>query len=290
MYLLIGTEADACCRLVAEALRANGHAARLTDDPLAGEVAFAWSLDGGRVTSHLRWADGTDAPGDRLRGVLVRSQGGALAPDGWAADDLAYLRTEGQSALLALVWSLPCPVVNRPPADLWFRPQRPFPEWRTVLHRCGLPTPVVRVTNDPAAARRFAERWARVTYAPLTSPTRYPIVGERQWAELDKVMQRLPVCLMEPCGDEPTYAVVVGREVVWGDRDAVPEQGRLAIEAGLRRLAATLGLVTLEAELRDSDGGASCVGIDPYPRFERYDAPTQAALTAGLVGALGGDR
>jgi hypothetical protein len=289
MYLLIGTEHDACCRLVAAALRERGHDAWMSSDPLAGEFAVVWSLDEGGVASRLRLPDGTTVPGERVRGMLVRHHGGAFEAEGWAADDLAYLRTEGQAAMLAWLWSLPCPVVNRPTDDLWFRPQRTVPEWRTLMRRHGLPTPAIRVTNDPAEARRFAARWGAVTYAPLTSATRYPIADAGQWAELDKVMARLPVCLVEPCAGPTTRAVVVGDEVVWGAPLARPG-ARLAIESGLRRLAATLRLAVLEAEVREGEDGPRCVGLDPYPRFERYEAPIQAALTAGVVGLLGGER
>jgi hypothetical protein len=290
MYLVIGSELDACCRRVVAALRAQGQPVRLCADPLAGEVASVWSLDGDRLTGQLRWADGPALAIEQVRGVLLRPNGIMLDVAGWSPEDLAYVRTEWQAALLAWLWSLPCPVINRISDDLWFRPQRPFPEWCTLLRRCGLPTPAIRVTNDPAAARQFAARWGEVTYAPLTSPTRYPIAGERPWAELDKVMQRMPVCLMEPCADQPIIAVVVGQAVVWAERGPASDRRFMALEDGLRRLAATLGLATCEVELRQGGDGPRCVGVDPYPRFERYDEATQEALTAGLVGLLGGDR
>ena len=128
MFLLIGHESDLCCGRVEEALRGLGQAVLLTPEPLAGENTFTWTLETRGSDSRLHLADGRVIPATALRGVLVRARGGPVDSAAWSPEDLAYVRAETQAALFAWLWGLPCTVVNRLPADLWFRPQRPFVE------------------------------------------------------------------------------------------------------------------------------------------------------------------
>ena len=290
MFLLIGHESDHCCRRVAAALRDRGQPVLLTPEPLAGAMTFTWRLDPDGSTSTLQPAGQPIVDAAALRGVLVRARGGPVDPAGWAPEDLAYARAEAQAALLAWLWTLRCPVVNRLSADLWFRRQQPLLEWRALLRRCGLPTPAVQITNNLAAAQRFAERCAgAVTYAPLTAAARYPVRDDRQWSELAGVLSRLPVCLLEPCGGRPSHGCVVGRQVIWDSGADLTPAERAQLAPNLRRLAAALGLATLEIELqRGGNGEPRCVDIAPDPRLDRYDTAGQEALVAALVGALAG--
>ncbi len=291
MYLLIGHDSDTLSRRVEAALRGCGHTVVLTPVPLAGEGWVTWSLDTRHSESRLRCPSGCDVTSTELRGVLVRALGGPVTADGWAPPDFSYVQAETQAALLAWLWSLPCRVVNRMTADLWFRPQRPYLEWHTLVGRCGLPTLAVQITNDLSAARAFADRWSgTVTYAPLTSSTRYSVVDDYQWAELGKVMTLLPACLVEPCTGPALYACLVGRDVIW-DGDIDPCGGeRAAFEGGLRRLAAELRVDLLQIEVRRGRAGLCCTGVDLYPNLDPYDAPGQELLVAGLVNVLGGGR
>ena len=290
MFLLIGHESDPCCRYVAAALRDRGQPVLLTPEPLAGAMSFTWRLDPGGSTSTVQPSGQPVIDAAALRGVLVRARGGPVDPAGWVPEDLAYARAEAQAALLAWLWTLRCPGVNRLSADLWFRRQQPLLEWRALLQRCGLPAPAVQITNDLAAARRFAARRAgAVTYAPLTVAARYPVDDDRQWSELAGVLSRLPVCLLEPCDGRPSHGCVVGRQVIWDSREDPTPAERAQLAPSLRRLAAELGLTTLEIELRRvDDGGLRCVDVAPDPRLDRYDVAGQQALVAALVEALAG--
>src|SRR5262249_30234525 len=133
------------------------------------------------------------------RGVLVRGYGVPADATNWVPEDYTYTCMEAQAALFAWLHTLACPVVNRLSADLWFFPQRSLVAWQSHFVRAGLPTPVAQVTNDFAAARRFAARWqGNLTYTPLTSRSRYTIATDEQWSELAQIMRYLPVALSEP--------------------------------------------------------------------------------------------
>jgi len=87
------------------------------------------------------------------------------------------------AALLAWLWSLPCPVINRYPSALWYRPQMPLLAWQRLLRSCGIPTMETLVTNVESEARDFRRHLARngvagAVYGPLTSNARYLLGGD----------------------------------------------------------------------------------------------------------------
>ena len=291
MYLIVGSETDPLSQRVADTLRGRGRRVAVTPEPLAGAGTFSWRLDDQHSQSNLRLATGPDVPGTALRGVLVRAMGRPTKPEGWSPDDFAYVQSETQAALLAWLWSLPCVVVNRPTADLWFRPERSYLEWRPLLVRSGLPTLSIQIGNDPAAARAFADRWSdAVVYAPLTSFARYAIDDEQQWAEVGKVMAFVPVCLVEPSSDPTCRACLVGREVIWDGSADPGGHEREVLERGLRRLATALQLEVLEIEVRRGRAGLCCVGVNLYPNLESYADSRGELLAARVADTLDGSQ
>lgn len=288
VYLVIGHEDDACCREVAALLRARRARVVVTPEPLAGETTFSWSLGAERSSSSLRLADGTVVEREALAGVLVWAQGGPYDAEGWEVADLGYARTEMVAALVAWLWELPCPVANRLTPDLWFRSQRPLVDWHPLLRRHGIPAAGAVICRDAAVARGYAERWGGAAlYAPPTAGARYPVASEAEWAELGRVMARVPVCLLEPSAGPAVHACAAGEVVVWDRPGVLSDEERAALGAGLRALAGELRLGTLEAELRGGAGGVRCYGIGLYPRLERYDEAGRAALAGALAGLLG---
>lgn len=288
VYLLIGHDDDLCCREVAGVLRARAARVVVTPEPLAGEMVFSWALEARGTSSSLRLADGGSIGRDDLAGVLVRAQGGPYDVAGWEVDDLVYARMEMLAGLVAWLWALPCPVINRLSPDLWFRPRRSLVEWRPLLRRHGVPAAGALITSDLVAARRHAERWGgRAVYVPLTSGTHYPVTSEGAWAELAKVLARLPVCLLEPYVGEAVYACVAGKAVVWDRPGELSGEERDRLEGGLRAMAKELGVGTIEAEMRRTAGEMRCYGIGLYPRLERYDDAGRGAIAGALAGLLG---
>ncbi len=94
---------------------------------------------------------------------------GWLEPAGWEPADLAYMQAETQAALLGWLWSLACPVVNRFPSALRYRPRVPPLSWQGAMRRSGLPTPEILVTNMDEEARALGRRLDRREWtAPST--------------------------------------------------------------------------------------------------------------------------
>ena len=281
-FLLIGHATDSVCRLVGEALDALGCEVIRTAAPLAAPFALGWRIDTDPCCDARTWRDADRLP-RQIAGVLVRSSGECIDPDRWDPLDLAYVRTETQAALIAWLWSLPCPVVNRPGADLWFRPSHSYSEWHERLARCGLPVAPVCYTNEIGVARDFAAQWAgRATYVPFTSPSRYPLATAHDWDELARLVSYVPVCLIAPASHS-THATVVGDRVVFDREDA----GAIgALEPGLVRLARELELDFVQVEIAIGSSGPHCVKADPYPVVERHDAAARSTIVARLVELL----
>jgi hypothetical protein len=289
MYLVIGYETDPCCQIVSELLRKSGHEVSTMAEPLAGDTCFCWAFDTTSSHSRLRWPDERVITDTTLRGVLVRGRSEPMSSDGWEPGDLAYIREEIPAALLAWLQSLPCSVINRFTADLWFRPQRPLVEWRRLFLHCGLPTLAVQVTNDLAAARNFAEHWqGELMYAPLTSSTRYRIATAGQWSELAQLMEHLPVALLEPYPGTLCYASIAGSAVIWSPAPPLRSAERTALEVGLQRLRRVLHLELVQVELLVGDGDVRCVDLQPFPQFAVHSLDEQYALGAAIVAVLTG--
>jgi hypothetical protein len=173
-------------------------------------------------------------------------------------------------------------------ADLWFRPYRSLIDWYAYLKRCNLPTLAARITNDTAEARRFAETWSgSATYAPLTSVSRYPLTDEAQWSELDNVVSRVPVCVMEPVPRSSTRACLVDREVVWNYSPDVAVALETELEAGIRQLGRMLEVTTLEVEFGLTRSGLCCTGVDLFPVLDRYSPAKQRVIVERIVDCLG---
>ena len=283
VHLLLGHSEDSCCSGVLARLEARGLPARVLASPLAPPARFAWNLDGTRLTSRLDLGD------DRteIAGVLVRGTPW-VDPAGWAPEDHAYMQAEMLAATLAWLAGLPCPVVNRPSAALWYRGRASLHAWRPLLRRCGLPAPEQLITNDPAEARAFGRRLASdsvagAVYTPLTGETGYLVATDAAWQGLAGLQERSPVCLSEPHG-AARPACIVGGQVFW-DQDPPPETR--ALEPQLGRLAAATGLDFLEVVTAYLRGGPGVVMVEPMPVLEHFAPTTRIrildALTALLV-------
>ena len=282
VHLLLGDPRDSCCAGVHARLVERGFAVQVVDSPLTPPGRFAWRLDDDGVTSRLE----LDAEPLEVGGVLVRGIP-YLDPTGWAPADHAYMQAELLAATLAWLTTLPCPVVNRPSADTWYRGSGALLAWRPLVRRCGLPGPEQLVTNDPAAARSFGRRLADAgrfgaVYTPLTSSSGYMVADDDTWQGLAELQDRSPVCLTEPHGP-PLPACVVGRDVIW-DHEPPPETR--ALEPRLIALAAAADADFLEvvtAPLRDGPG---VVLAERTPVLEHFSEPVRGRILDALVELL----
>lgn len=286
-YLLIGDDDDLCCSLVCSMLRGRNCRVYVTPEPFTGSMSLAWFLDTTSSRSILRLDDGrviSDADWD---GVLVRAQGEPRNAEQWKQVDEMYVGQESRAALLAWLWMLPCPVVNRLDADLWFRPYHSFPEWQTLFTQCALPTPALHITNNPASACRFADRWKGSTiYAPLTSYKHYLVSTAEQWNDLTTLMKHVPVALIEPTTDASFYATLVREQIVWSDDSYLCGEERIVFEAKLLHLRQLLHIDFLQVVLASSERGPLCTDLSVFPQLDHHSSEQQRRIAIELTALL----
>jgi hypothetical protein len=286
VHLLLGDPQDPCCLSVRAALEARNYPTRITANPLAHPSRLAWWLDNERSTSQLVWGEESPVLDEHISGVLVRSTGW-IDPTGWQPDDLTYVRAETQAALLAWLWSLACPVVNRYSSAIWYRFQAPLLSWQPLLRRCGLPTSETLVTNVEEEARAFGQRLAQegvagTVYGPLTSDARYLVTGDEDWNGLAAMQGYAPVCLTYPHGATRSVCVV-GERVIW---EGEPSSEMTPLEPALRRFARTAGLAFVELALAPTSNGVCTIAVEPYPRFERFGDAARQQIVEEIVQLL----
>jgi hypothetical protein len=279
LHLLLGDPHDLCCASVRDALAARGYPTHVSANPLAHPSRLSWWLDGRRSATSLAWEDRLPLRDGELAGVLVLGPA-PIDPVGWAPDDLAYVQAETQAALLAWLWSLDCPVVNRYPAAVWYRPRPPLLAWYGLLRRAGLPTLDAVVTNVEDEARAFAARSTDgVVYGPLTSDVRYLVASEEDWNGLAALQRVTPVWLSPPHG-EARPLCVVGEHVVWEGEPVVE------LEPALRRFAAALGLACVQLAHAPTAAGLAVVAVETRPYLEQFGAAARAGIVDGIVELL----
>src|SRR6266576_1988094 len=100
VHLLLGDSQDPCCLRVRTVLEAHNYPTRIVSNPLLPPSRFAWRLNNEQSDSQLSWDNETSVSDDQIAGVFVRSIGW-IDPVGWQSDDLVYMQTETQAALLA---------------------------------------------------------------------------------------------------------------------------------------------------------------------------------------------
>jgi hypothetical protein len=286
VYLLLGDPQDPCCLSVRAALEAGHNPTRINANPLADPSRFAWHLNNEQSASQLVWQEEPPVPDSEITGVLVRSTGW-IDPSGWEPADLIYMQTETQAALLAWLWSLACPVVNRYPPWIWYQPRVPLLSWQRLLRGCGLPTLETLVTNVEPEARAFGRRlelagMAGVIYGPLTSDVRYLVASDEDWTGLAAMQRYAPVCLAQPYG-AIQLVCVVGRQVVW---DGEPAAEMAALEPSLRRFARAAGLGFVELALARASDGLCVAAVEPRPFFEHFGEAARQQIVAGIVQLL----
>ena len=288
LYLLLGDPQDLCCQSVRMALEARNYPTQIIANPLL-QLRFAWRLNNEQSASQLIWDEKPPLPDDQITGVLVRNIGW-IEPIGWQPDDLAYMHAETQAALLAWLWSLACPVVNRYPAAIWYRPKVSLLCWQHLLQCCGLPTLETLVTNVEQEARAFGRRLALegvagVVYGPLTSDVRYLVTDNEDWSGLAAMQRCAPVCLTYPHG-AAQFVCVAGDQVVW---EGEPSPDAAQLETALHRFATATGLAFVEFAFAPTAQGICVIAVEPHPHFGHFGDTAKQRIVEGLVQFLTAD-
>src|SRR5205085_1901983 len=146
---------------------------------------------------------------------------------------------------------------------LWFRPQRPYPEWRTMLRESGLPVMDAGLTNDLSAAQEFSKRsGGRVTYTPLTSATPYQLSNDGDWEQAAKLLRTLPLCLTPPVSVSYNLVCYAAGGCYWAVDPELSASERGDFARGLQCLARRLGLWLFEVQVGSGNGGRCCTAIN----------------------------
>jgi hypothetical protein len=210
---------------------------------------------------------------------------GWIACDGWYPDDLAYVQRETRAALLAWLWSLNCPVVNRYPAALWHCPDVPLLFWQPWLGQCGLRALDSLVSNVEQEILAFGAVFGNeAVYAPLTAEARYRLDNDDQWDKL-AAMQRLGPIYLTQASAALHFACVVGPRVVW---EGTPPPNVDRLEPALTRFSAMAGLAFVEITTTFVGDSPRVTAINPYPRIEHFGQSARHEIVTGLVQLLTG--
>lgn len=286
MYLLLGDPQDPVCLGVRAVLESREYPTQMLANPLAHPSRFFWRLDNERSISRLAWDEETPVLDDQITGVLVRNTGW-IDPLGWQPIDLTYMQAETQAGLLAWLWSLACPVVNRYSAALWFGAKASLLLWQPLLRCCGLPVLETLVTNSEPEARAFRRRLTMAgapcaVYGPLTSDVRYLVTGDKDWNGLAAMQRCAPVSLTYPHG-AAQFLCVVGDQVVW---EGEPSTEATLLEPALRRFATAAGLTFVELALASTATGICVIAVESHPHFEHFGDAAQQQIIKELVQLL----
>jgi hypothetical protein len=282
VHLVLGRPDDSCCAGVLARLRERGLAARLLADPLAPPTRFAWGLDDAGLENRVA-LDGVSPT--TISSVLVRDTGW-LDPTGWDPTDHAYMLAETRAVLLAWLTGLPCPVINRVSAALWYRPRMSALGWNPLLRRAGLPTPEILLTNDPDSARDFGRRLEAngsggAVCTPLTGDAAW-LITESNWSGLAALQKLAPACLTEPHG--PTQcACVVGNRIVW---DGAQPPTAAGLELGLLRFAKAAGLDFVEVAVAPVRQGLAIVLVEPLVQLDHFRPSVREHILDALLDML----
>jgi len=305
MILVCGSLADPVTELVCARLQSCGYAYRFVElgrYPEDYQLGWCW-----RENRSEGWIAGPDwrLDLDEISGVYVRFLGPEDRPllPGFDACDAAALRNEGDLALIALIETLACPVVNRMQGGV---SNNSKPYQALMIGRTGLRVPPTLVTSDPMAVRAFHEKHGELIYKSA-SAVRSIVrrLGPDQLERLE-LLRNGPAHLQAFIPGHNIRVHTVGERIFATriDSDAVdyryahldgttatlePVTIQPAVEAACLRLADELGLLFAGIDLKQTpDGDYFCFEANPCPGFLYYERHTGQPISAALADLLRG--
>jgi hypothetical protein len=283
MYLILGDAKSTICTGLLDLLNVQGHNARIIENPLLSPFCFALRLDTFTSASWLTWEDGSHLSNKEIEGVLV-CRPKRIPSEGWEPAELSYAEQENRAALLAWLWSLECPVVNRYPAALWYQPDLPLLFWQAQLELSGLSTLPSLITNVEQEADDFiAGLGAETVFAPLTAEVRYPLGDGFDRRRLGAIQSQMPVHLTQAAGKR-NLACLVGSRVIW---DHAPRDADI-LESSFNRFSALAGLNFIEFAVARTADGTRMAAVSAFPRIENFASTTQYQILLALIQLLTG--
>jgi hypothetical protein len=304
VILVCGGLADIVTELVCSRLQVMELPYRLLDlGRYPNGYAIEWTWRGGEVSGFIRTADWTLDLAS-VSGVFVRY----LGLDGHApftnlppGHEHAALG-EAQSALVALLESLTCPVANKASVSM-SNCSKPYQA--LLVRQSGLLTPPTLITNQPEAALEFYESCGRRVIFKSLSGVRSTV---REFDDRDRA--RLPLLRHGPAqfqqflpGDN-IRVHTIGPEAIatrirsgavdyryasrqGSSADLEPTELPRAIADACVGLSRRMGLLLAGIDLKETpDGKYYCFEVNPSPGFAYYEQHTGQPISAVLAEAL----
>jgi hypothetical protein len=245
MYLLLGKADDALARTVQQTLEKRGAQVRFLSDPFSESTSFSWRLDSTHASTALVFEDGTCATETDISGVFLRRK--TIRRTNRAnSDDYSYIQAEIEAAVLGWIWSLPCPVINRVPAWIWYWRKPPLRFWSRLLRASGLPDLAYKPKRQVGSTNREASGRAGIRDPSVVS----------------------------------CRACVVGQAVVWQyARPADLDRYESALIEFTRRI----GLSFLELTMVRTRGGVGVNEVDPFPSLNRFHTASKELITEAIA-------
>lgn len=307
MILIVSATADAHAAAVVAELNRRGAGTALVDMshfPRDGALALGF---GGGPTERRLTLEGSDIDLTSVRAVWWRRpQPYGLHPA--MADPVArnFALHEVHEAVEGLWLTLDAAWVNDPARDAAAARK----VWQLDLARdCGLIPPRTLITNDPAAARAFvASEKGGVIYKAFQGSEQAwretRLLGEQEAAQMDAVAHA-PVIFQECVEGADLRVTIVGDRIF--PAEIAPRDGAYAVdfrmdlgaakirpcalpdavETGLRRLMARMGLVYGAVDFRRRpDGEHVFLEINPGGQWLFVEDQTGQPISTALAGAL----
>ena len=281
MYLVLGDPDHPVGSRVATMLATSGYEVTVVPNIVSEPIQFSWWLNVDNSKSEFFLQDRSRIHSDEVQGVFVCSPG-AVGQSRLRAQDLVFFYWETRATLLAWLWSLECPVINRYSPAAWFRGNPPLQFWGAALTQSGLSFVDCLFTNVEEDLERFRNLGKDFFYAPLTSGKRFRMSTNEHWRQLITSPCRLPVHLMvEPT--ESYSACLVGGCAVWNGQ---PFEGHGKLESAMRLFGALSGLSFVEIAFAVNGSEARVIAIYPEPRLHLFDNASRERVLTKLVREL----
>ena len=306
MILICGALTDPVTELVCARLDRSRYPYRLLDlatYPAGFLVNWLWreGFPGGYVSNKYWRLDLRELTGVYVR--FLRSEE-RVPPKDIPMKVHSSLCAECDAGLMAMLESLPCPVVNRLTGAM-SNNSKPYQAVR--IRRCGLRTPATLITSDPEAARRFyEERGGQVVYKSISGVRS---IVRRMNAEH---LGRLPFLRDGPAqfqeflpGDNIRVHTVGDRWFATRVRSEAVDyryayQERLSVEmeptglpdivaAACINVARQFGLLLAGIDLKETaEGEYYCFEVNPSPAFLEYERRSGQPISHALAELLHG--
>jgi hypothetical protein len=247
------------------------------------EIDLVWSLDTSYSTFELQLENGRKLNAEQILGVLAISPYGG---DNSEVKEKEYFRAEKRAALLAWLWSLQCPVINRIPPILWISPHLPLAFWRPALRRCGLPVVDSILSNVPSELERFVSEFSgECDYVPLSFEEFYRVATPTDFEGLTKLSQFCSINLTQ-YSPVRYVACVVDRKIFWNQSVSpilTSWQDRLI------QLGVVTGLSFLEIGVLVIGGTPRVRSVSPFPKLDLFRPDACDAIAKALFCVLRSD-